>query len=119
MEINPIEVNGEIIAEFRTEEVIISSVRDALDILGAGYGLDAKKYIVHEKNIVPEFFDLSTRLAGDILQKFSNYGVRLAIVGDFSKYPGQSLKDFIYECNNSRRICFADSVGNAVEMLTK
>ena len=38
--------------------------------------------IIHEKNITPEFFDLKNRMAGEILQKFSNYRIRLAIVGD-------------------------------------
>ncbi|WP_449401649.1 DUF4180 domain-containing protein [Chryseobacterium wanjuense] len=54
------------------------------------------KVIIHEKNITPEFFDLKTKIAGDILQKFSNYRVKLAIVGDFSKYESKSIKDFIF-----------------------
>ncbi|MDD4645730.1 MAG: DUF4180 domain-containing protein [Bacteroidales bacterium] len=44
------------------------------------HGFD--RMIIHEKNITPEFFDLKNRMAGEILQKFSNYRIRLAIVGD-------------------------------------
>ncbi len=48
-------------------------------------------------SICDDFFDLSTRLAGEILQKFINYHVKIAIIGDFSIYTSKSLKDFIYE----------------------
>ena len=41
-------------------------------------------------------------MAGEILQKFSNYRVRLAIVGDFTPYSSKSIKDFIYESNKKR-----------------
>jgi len=44
-------------------------------------GFDA--IILHEKTITPVFFDLKTGIANEILQKFSNCRMRLAIVGDF------------------------------------
>ena len=36
-------------------------------------------------------------IAGDILQKFVNYGIKFAIFGDFTGYTSKPLKDFIYE----------------------
>ena len=77
----------------------------------------ADSIILHEYNLPVEFFDLSTQLAGDILQKFSTYDSRLAIVGDFSKYESKSLKDFIYESNKGRRINFVHSVEEAISAL--
>ncbi|WP_083996437.1 DUF4180 domain-containing protein [Desulfosporosinus acididurans] len=59
---------------------------------------------MHE--IFEDFFDLKTKLAGEILQKFVNYHVRIAIVGDFSGYKSKSLKDFIYESNNGKDVFF-------------
>lgn len=73
--------------------------------------------IVHEHNLPAEFFDLKTKLAGDILQKFSTYQGRLSIVGDFSKYEGRSLRDFIYESNKGRRINFVTTVEDAKAIL--
>lgn len=41
---------------------------------------------LNKEAVSDEFFALSTRLAGEILQKFVNYGIRLAVYGDFSEY---------------------------------
>jgi hypothetical protein len=72
------------------------------------------KFILHT-----DFFQLKTGLAGDILQKFSNYKVKLAIIGDFSKYESRSLSDFIRECNKGNMIFFLDSMNSAMMRLTK
>jgi hypothetical protein len=49
----------------------------------------------------PEFFDLSTRLAGHFFQKLQNYQMRLAIVGDIADHVARStaLHDFVGETN--------------------
>jgi Domain of unknown function (DUF4180) len=57
-------------------------------------------------------------MAREILQKFSTYRVRLAIVGDFTKYPGKSLYDFIYESNKGRQIYFIATVSGAIKYLS-
>jgi len=53
------------------------------------------------------------------LQKFSTYRVRLAIIGDFSKYTSKSLRDFIYESNKGKHICFVANTEDAIQMLSK
>ncbi len=45
--------------------------------------------------------------------------MKLAIVGDFVKYPGKSLRDFIFESNRTGRINFVSSVTQAKEVLAK
>jgi hypothetical protein len=60
------------------------------------------KVIIYRKNIVSDSFDLKTKMTGEILQKFSNYRVRLVIIGDFENVARKSLRDFIYESNNGR-----------------
>jgi hypothetical protein len=118
MEINIIDINGILIAEVVADTIVINNAQDALDIMAnCGYQ-GADKLIIHEKNIAAGFFDLKTRLAGDILQKFSNYNVSLAVVGDFSKYESNSLRDFIYESNKAGRINFVSNVEEAKEKLS-
>ncbi|HEY9562062.1 MAG TPA: DUF4180 domain-containing protein, partial [Anseongella sp.] len=73
---------------------------------------------LHENALSPAFFHLKNKLAGDILQKFSNYRMRLAIVGSFDKYPGQSLKDFIRESNQGRQVNFVGSLPEALSVLS-
>lgn len=43
--------------------------------------------------------------------------MKLAIVGDFSKYDSKALKDFIYECNNGKDIFFVENESKALSML--
>ncbi|MEY8760697.1 DUF4180 domain-containing protein [Chryseobacterium tongliaoense] len=119
MEIKTHIVNSINIAEAVSDNLIIQSAQDALDLLGNAYYQGFDRIIIHEKNITPEFFDLKTKLAGDILQKFSNYRVRLAIVGDFSTYQSKSIRDFIFESNKTRHIIFVDTTEKALEKLSE
>lgn len=105
------------IAEVLSENIIISSIEDALNLMADLYYQGHDAIILQEKNIAPDFFDLKTGVAGEILQKFSNYRMRLAIVGDFSTYNSKSLNDFIFESNKSGQINFVGSVEGAVERL--
>jgi len=54
-----------------------------------------------------------------MLQKFSTYQGYLAIIGDFTKYSGKSLKDFIYESNKTGRVSFVSSRDEALEALLR
>jgi hypothetical protein len=112
------DINDTKIAEVISEVVIIDKIEDGLDLLGNLYYQGFDKIVIHENNITPDFFDLKTGIAGEILQKFSNYRVRLAIVGDFSKYTSKSLNDFIYESNKGRHINFVTSTTEAIKILS-
>lgn len=97
------------IAEVISKEILIHNPEEALQLLADLYYQDFDKIVIYEKNITPAFFDLKTGIAGEILQKFSNYRMQLVIVGEFSKFPGKSIKDFIYESNKGRHVNFLDS----------
>ncbi|MCZ8217067.1 MAG: DUF4180 domain-containing protein [Cyclobacteriaceae bacterium] len=107
------------IAEVISNEMIIRTTDDGLDLLGNLYYQDFGGIIIYDKNITPEFFNLKSGIAGEILQKFTNYRVRLAIVGDFSKYKSKSFIDFIYESNKKGQIIFVNSSAEALNILLK
>ncbi len=111
--------NGFQIAEIISENIEIKNSQDAVDLIANCRYQGATKMIILDSNLIPDFFDLKSGIAGEILQKFSTYDTRLAIVGDFTKYQGKSLKDFICESNKYKRINFVSSVDEAVERLTK
>jgi hypothetical protein len=106
------------IAELADPDTIISSLQDAVDLLGETYFSGCSSIIIREENLHSDFFRLHTKLAGDILQKFSNYQMKLAIVGDFSKYQSKSLQEFIGESNRGNRVFFVENLEEAVSMLT-
>ncbi len=112
-------INNTKIAELISDDLLIKEIQDGLDLLVNVYYQDMDRMILHEKNIVPEFFDLKTGIAGEILQKFSNYKMKLAIVGEFSKYKNKSLNDFIFESNKNGNINFVDSLEEALVKLSK
>ena len=112
MEINTHNIEDTKVAEIITDKVILRSTEDGLDLLGNLYYQGFDKIIIHEKNITPEFFDLKTKIAGEILQKFAQYQMPLIIVGDFSKYKSKSLNDFIFESNKSQQINFIKDLSN-------
>ena len=118
MEIKIHSINNTKIAEILSDEMVIQTFQDGLDLLGNIYYQDIDKMVIYEKNITPPFFDLTTKMAGDILQKFSNYRVRLAIVGDFNTYESKSMKDFIFESNTTRHINFVETLEEALEKLS-
>jgi hypothetical protein len=108
-----------IIAEVTDERFIISQTQDALDLMGDSGSNNCNRIIIREKNLHPDFFRLQTGLAGEILQKFSNYNIKLAIIGDFSEYKSKSLQSFICESNKGNRIFFVDSLDEALRILTR
>ena len=110
-------VNSNKIAELVADEMIINNISDGTDVVGDMYYQDIDRLIMHEKNITTDFFDLQNKMAGEILQKFSNYRLRLAIVGDFSKYTRQSIQDFIFESNKGKHINFVSTLEQALEVL--
>ena len=107
-------INGKSVGEVISQAPVITTIEDGIDLLGNVYyqGFDA--VILHEKDIATRFFDLKTQMAGEILQKFSNYRIPLIIVGDFGKYESKSLQDFIRESNQGKQVSFVASVEEAI-----
>jgi hypothetical protein len=108
------EINDQVIAELTDNNFIINEVQDALDLMADLSYQGYNRMIINEKNLNKDFFDLSTRFAGEILQKFSNYNFKLAVIGDFSKYESKSLRDFIRESNRGNMIYFAEDLQSAL-----
>jgi hypothetical protein len=103
-------------AEVKAEGVVIGTAQDALDLMA---GVDERRILLRDSHLNPDFFRLRTGFAGEVLQKFMNYGVALAVVGDFSTYPGDTLRDFIRESNRTGRIVFAPTADEAVAIWSR
>ncbi|EGW41116.1 DUF4180 domain-containing protein [Desulfosporosinus sp. OT] len=107
------------IAVVKSDEVLVRDVQSALDFMATIKYETGCNYIILDKAAICEdFFDLKTKLAGDILQKFVNYHIKMAIVGDFSSYTSNSLKDFIYESNKGKDVFFLANEVQAAEKFT-
>jgi hypothetical protein len=119
MNTRTINSNGVMIAIIESEVPLITDVQSALDLMASvRYETDADRIALNKAALDERFFALGSGLAGDILQKFVNYRMKLAIIGDFSGYTSKPLKDFIYESNNGSHVFFVSSEAEAVEKLS-
>lgn len=107
-------VNLLTIAELLQGSELISSPEEIMDLIADISFHGSDRMIIHEKNLHPDFFNLKSGLAGEMLQKFSNYRMKLAITGDFSEIESKSLRDFIRECNRGQTVFFVNSVDDAL-----
>ncbi len=105
------------IAEIDSNEILINSNEDAFQLLVDVYYQDFDRIILYEHQLTPDFFDLKNGMAGEILQKFSNYRVKLAIVGEFSNYTKESILQFISESNKMKHINFVKNLEDALQVL--
>ena len=105
MKLDIIEVSGYKIAEVVSADVVVNTTRDALDLMATAQYGGADCLILCERHLPAEFFDLKTGLAGEILQKYANYRMKLVIIGEFA-FKSESLKAFMLESNRGRQVAF-------------
>lgn len=114
------EYEGLICAEVESDCKVITDAQSAIDLLmSAKYELGTKNLLIAKRLVAEDFFILSTGLAGEVLQKLINYGGRIAIYGDYSRYTSKPLKDFIFESNKGRDVFFTATRDEALDMLSK
>lgn len=120
MNLTGIEENGVLCVLVESDEPVITDAQSAIDLLmSAQYDVGSKDIVIPKQLVAEDFFVLSTGLAGEILQKYVNYGGRMAIYGDYSRYTSKPLKDFMYESNKGRDFFFVSTKDEAVAALAK
>lgn len=108
------------IAIINSDGVVIKDVQSAIDfIMTIKHETNCSKIALNKSGITEDFFILSKGLAGEILQKFVNYQIKFAIIGDYSKHTSKPLKDFIYESNNGKDVFFVPNEAEAIKILSK
>lgn len=114
------QANGPNIAVVTGEEKVITGTQSALDLaMTVRYDTGADRIAIDKKLICEDFFILSTGVAGEILQKYINYKIKMAIYGDFSRYTSKPLHDFIYESNQGKDFFFVDTREEALRRLAE
>lgn len=106
------------IAVIQSEELLITDARSALDLaMTISHETGISRLVLPKACITKDFFVLSSNLAGEVLQKYVNYGIKLAVWGDYSCYNSKPLRDFIYESNKGQDFFFVSDEQEAVEKL--
>jgi hypothetical protein len=89
----------------------VTAAQDALDLIGAAFSR-SDVVALPVGRLDERFFLLDTGLAGEIMQKFVNYRIRLAVVGDISGHLARSsaLRALVHESNRGRQIWFVNDL---------
>jgi hypothetical protein len=116
-----IEEHGELRVQYLDADgPLISTGDDANDVIGGTWGQEVSVVAVPLSRFDPAFLDLRSGIAGEITQKFVNYRLKLAVIGDVSAaaVASQPLADYIWETNRGDHIWFFDDEAGLVEKLT-
>ncbi len=105
-------IGGVRVLECSAEGPVLRSSQDAVDLIVEAMQQSASLVVLPGARVDPRFFELRSQMAGEIVQKFVNYSMRLAVVGDFSTLISEStsLRAFILESNRGSSIWFLGSI---------
>jgi hypothetical protein len=97
---------------FPNDGPIVARDIDVNDFISQGWEAQADRLVIPVSRLSPDFFKLSTGLAGAVLQKCTNYNFRVAIEGDIGAHTEKSapLRDFVYESNKRGDVRFVTSL---------
>lgn len=96
------------------KEERVSSLADFLELL---VSCPSETLVLRREDLAEAFFDLKSGLAGEFLQKISNYRRRMIVLGDFRELRSRALEDFIRESNGTGKVVFAGELDRAVALL--
>lgn len=102
-----------------TSNRFICTPQDFVDLLAWGSESKTNLFVLEDLNFVPEFYDLKTGLAGEVLQKLSNYSARLAIVGTFEMVVCERFRELMSESNKGSQVRFARSRDEAISWMMR
>ncbi len=113
------ELHGVHILECAVEGPQLRGDRDAVDLMSEARGRGANFIVIPIERLGDDFFRLQTRIAGEVIQRFAMYRVRVAILGDISRRVAESksLRDFVYESNRGNQCWFVgrEELGNRLK----
>lgn len=116
-----VELNGVQVFEVPQQGPPIRTGQDAVDLMSAASEHRATLIAIPVERLGEEFFDLRTRIAGEVVQKFVLYGRRVAVVGDISSRMAESksLAAWVAESNRGRDLWFVNNMQELADRLRR
>jgi hypothetical protein len=113
------ESHGCRILEYAADGSPLGSASASLEMISTARGQRADIVVIPVERLGDEFFNLRNGIAGEMLQKFVTYHVRIAIVGDMTSLSaaGKALHDFVVECNRGSDVWFVRDLEELKERL--
>ncbi|MDD7967009.1 DUF4180 domain-containing protein [Actinomycetospora lemnae] len=111
------EVHGVGVLVLDREGPTIRDEAGALDVIGQTYGTGVDVVAIPVDRLDPAFAQLSSGVAGAIVQKFVNYRLRLVVVGELGATSGP-VADWVREANRGRELWFVRDLDELEERLS-
>jgi Domain of unknown function (DUF4180) len=91
---------------------LLARAGDVSDFISAAWEHEAALVAIPAQRLAEDFFRLRTGLAGEAIQKFVNYRIRLAVIGDIARFVEASgpLRDFVIESNRGEHVWFVADI---------
>jgi hypothetical protein len=106
-----VEIGNSRVLCFSSQGPILRTAVDANDFISEAWSNEADFLAIPVERLGQDFLKLSTGVAGEVFQKFVNYGLGCAIVGDITQALDGSgaLRDFVRETNKGKSIWFVSA----------
>ncbi|MEV7398106.1 DUF4180 domain-containing protein [Aeromicrobium sp. NPDC092404] len=97
----------------------LDTIEAATEVVGDAAWGPAEMVAMPAARLTDDFFELKTGMAGEVTQKFVNYRLRLAIVGDIESRVAEStsLRAWVTESNRGRQLWFVPTLDALAERL--
>jgi PadR family transcriptional regulator, regulatory protein AphA len=112
-----VEKNDKRYVEYASAETPLRSEQDALELVAACFENDTNLLMLHEEMLTDDFFNLRTGIAGQVLQKFSNYHVKVAVILRSEQRIKGKFKELLAESNKGNAFKAFNSLSDAEEWL--
>lgn len=114
-------VNDVALAVFAPEGPALARDQDATDLIGQLWGEEVDMIVLPTTRFADDFFVLRTRVAGEIVQKFANYRLRVAVLGDMAEHVARSeaMASFVHESNRGTQLWFVPTLDELTERLNR
>jgi PadR family transcriptional regulator AphA len=97
----------------------LSTENDALDLISLCWEHDTTALMIHYAALSEDFFKLKTKVAGNIIQKFINYGIKAAAIIPQETIEKGRFKEMAMEMNTGNHFRLYESNEEAEKWLLK
>lgn len=119
MSLIPVTVGNLKLIEGPRAAALLTSADDITSVVEACFAARTLRALLYAENLPDAFFDLSSRQAGEMLQKLRNYGVRLAVVATPDATMSRRFGEMLAEERMGRAFGMFETRAAALEWLGK
>ncbi len=116
--LNIVEKNGIIYSECTPAKKFITKEQDAVDLIDLCGYYQTNNLLIYAQNVDENFFDLKSKLAGEVLTKRMNYYMRIAMVMPSDYSENERFSEMALDVNKVNHFRIFENRAQAVGWLT-